>query len=192
MSQMSAQAASQLASQPASARYGRAAIALHWLSAVLILGMLCLGFWMVGIPRNTPARGFTFNLHKSFGVLIGVLVIGRLLWRLYHPAPILPHAMPRWQAAAARANHFLLYACMVLQPLTGYLGSSFNKYGVKVFGVALPQWGWEDKALRAVFSTLHGWLAITLSLLIAVHVLAACSHLMRRDGIFQRMLPMRS
>jgi cytochrome b561 len=176
------------ASRPVATRYGRAAIALHWLTAVLILGMLLLGFWMVGIPRNTPARGFTFNLHKSFGIVIGVLVVARVLWRLRHPAPRLPPAMPRWQAAMARASHFLLYACMVLQPLTGYLGSSFNKYGVKVFGLALPQWGWEDKALRGVFTTLHGWLAITLSLLIAVHVLAACSHLLRRDGIFQRML----
>jgi cytochrome b561 len=161
------------ASGPAAARYGRAAIALHWLSAVLILGMLCLGFWMVGIPRNTPARGFTYNLHKSFGILIGVLVVARLLWRMRHPAPRLPLAMPRWQAAAAKVSHTLVYACMVLQPLTGYLGSSFNKYGVQVFGVALPQWGWEDKALREAFTGVHGWLAITLSLLIAVHVLAA-------------------
>jgi cytochrome b561 len=44
---------------------------------------------------------------------------------------------------------------------------------VQVFGVALPQWGWEDKALREAFTGVHGWLAITLSLLIAVHVLAA-------------------
>jgi cytochrome b561 len=183
---------SQAPSGAPAARYGRPAIALHWLSAVLILGMLCLGFWMVGIPRNTPARGFTFNLHKSFGVVIGMLVLARVVWRLSHPAPRLPIGMPRWQAALAKVNHFLLYACIVLQPLTGYLGSSFNRYGVKVFGVALPQWGWEDKALREAFATIHGGLAITLSILIAVHVLAACQHLVRRDGIFERMLPMRS
>jgi cytochrome b561 len=192
---MTAPPASAPASIPAStsipARYGRPAIALHWLSALLIIAMLFLGFWMVDLPRRTPARGFYFNLHKSFGIVVGVLVLARVTWRLTHAAPVLPACMPRWQAAAARTNHFLLYACMALQPLTGYVGSSFNQYGVKVFGFALPQWAWEDRHLRELFAAFHGWLAIVLSVLVGIHVAAACKHLLKHDGIFQRMLPTR-
>jgi len=172
------------------ARYSWQAIALHWLLAVLIIGMLVLGYSLEDIPRNTPARGFYVNLHKSFGVLALVLVLVRLGWRFTHTPPPLDAGMPRWQAVAAAWSHRLLYLCILLQPLSGYLASSFGKYGVKFFGIELPNWGWEDKALRGFFGEVHGVVAFTLAVLVVVHVLAALKHLLiDRDQVFQRMMP---
>lgn len=172
------------------ARYTWQAIALHWLLAVLIIGMLVLGYSLEEIPRNTPARGFYVNLHKSFGVLILALVLVRLVWRFTHRPPPLEAGMPRWQAVAAAWSHRLLYLCILLQPLSGYLASSFGKYGVKFFGVELPNWGWDDKALRGFFGEVHGVVGFTLAVLIAIHVLAALKHLLiDRDQVFQRMMP---
>ncbi len=172
------------------ARYSWQAIVLHWLLAVLIIGMLALGYSLEDIPRNTPARGFYVNLHKSFGVLVLVLVLVRLGWRLTHKPPPLDAAMPRWQAVAAAWSHRLLYLCILLQPLSGYLGSSFSKYGVKFFGIELPNWGWEDKALRGFFGSVHEAVGLALVVLIAIHVLAALKHLLiNRDQVFQRMMP---
>ena len=48
--------------------------------------------------------------------------------------------MPAWQARAARINHVLLYVCLSVQPLSGYLGSAFSGYPVKFFGMTLPAW----------------------------------------------------
>lgn len=172
------------------ARYTWQAIALHWLLAVLVIGMLVLGYSLEDIPRNTPARGFYVNLHKSFGVLALVLVLVRLGWRLTHRPPPLEADMPRWQALAAAWSHGLLYLCILLQPLSGYLASSFGKYGVKFFGLELPNWGWEDKALRGFFGAVHETVAFALVVLIAIHVLAALKHLLiDRDQVFQRMMP---
>jgi cytochrome b561 len=172
------------------ARYNWQAIALHWLLAVLIIGMLILGYSLEDIPRNTPARGFYVNLHKSFGVLALLLVLVRLGWRFTHRPPPLEASMPRWQAVAAAWSHRLLYLCILLQPLSGYLGSSFGKYGVKFFGIELPNWGWEDKALRGFFGEVHEAVGFALVVLIAIHVLAALKHLLiDRDQVFQRMLP---
>jgi len=186
---MSAWTTAQARSGP---RYTSAAIALHWVIALLIIGMLLLGFYMVGIPKGTPGRAMYFNLHKSCGVLAGVLIVLRLGWRLTHAVPPLPVGMSRWSAVAARWSHRLLYLCMVLQPASGYLSSSFNKYGVKFFGVALPNWGWEDKPLRELFASVHYVVAVLLATLIAVHVLAAFKHLLvDRDGVFGRMMPAR-
>ena len=174
-------------------RYNWQARVLHWLVALLIIGMLGLGFFLENIPRNTPERAFYVNLHKSFGVLALGLVLIRWLWHITHRSPPLPSHMRWWEILAATWTHKLLYLCMFLQPLSGYLASSFNKYGVKFFGIPLPQWGWEDKALRSIFVEIHGAVAIILLLLICLHVLAALKHLLLdKDQIFQRMLPWRA
>lgn len=174
------------------ARYTWQAIALHWLLALLIVGMLWLGFSLEDIPRNTPARAFYVNLHKSFGVLVLLLVLLRIVWRATHKPPPLPAGIPGWQAQAATWSHRLLYLCMLLQPLSGYLASSFGKYGVKFFGLPLPEWAWESKAVQSFFGTIHGVVAVALVVLVALHVLAALKHLLvNRDQVFQRMWPAR-
>lgn len=176
-----------------SGRYSWQAMLLHWLIALLIIGMLWLGYSIEDIPRNTPARAFYVNLHKSFGLLTLVLVLLRWGWRATHRTPPLPSTMPRWETLAATWTHRLLYLCILLQPLSGYVGSSFSKFGVKFFGIPLPQWGWDDKAIRSVFNEIHATVAIVLMVLIGLHVLAALKHLLiDRDQVFQRMLPRRT
>jgi cytochrome b561 len=173
-------------------RYSLPAIVLHWLLAVIIIGMIILGDVMTDIPRNTPARGFYFNLHKSIGVLAGVLVLMRIGWRLHETAPPFPADMPHWERLGALWGHRALYVLMFAVPATGYISSSFNKYGVKFFGLSLPNWGWEDKALRELFAGFHSTLAWTLAVLIGIHILAALKHaLIDQDGMWRRMFPRR-
>jgi cytochrome b561 len=117
-----------------------------------------------------------------------VLSIVRAGWRLAHRPPQWPLGLSDWEVTAATWSHRLLYLCMVLQPLTGYLSSSFNKYGVKVFGMKLPQWAWEDPSLREALAQVHGTVAWLFTILVALHVLAALKHLASRNGVFQRML----
>lgn len=173
-----------------SEHYSLTAIALHWLMALLIIGLLLLGYYMVGLPKGTPNRADYFNLHKSFGVLAGILILLRVYWRFTHPVQPIQSAPPLWADTLATWTQRLLYVCMILQPATGYLSSSFNKYGIKFFGVALPNWGWEDAPLRGFFNNFHYLIAILFAALIVLHVLAAFKHLLvLRDGVFQRMLP---
>jgi len=84
-------------------RYHPVSIALHWLIVLFVLAQLVLGWWMIDIPKSPPGpRAWWFNLHKSIGLTIGVLMLARLGWRLSHAAPPLPDSMPRWQRNAAR------------------------------------------------------------------------------------------
>jgi len=172
-------------------RYDKVAITLHWVVAVLVLCQISLGWSMIDIPKNPPGlRAGWFNLHKSIGLTIGLLVLFRLAWRIGHPPPPLPASMPRWQARAARTSHFLLYAALIAQPLIGYLGSSFTPYPIKYFGVTLPPWGWDAPALKELCSAAHFGLACLITALVAIHIAAALKHLLvNRDGVFQRMLP---
>jgi cytochrome b561 len=173
----------------ASGRYGAVAIALHWTIAALAVAQVSLGWWMITLPDKTGVQRDWFNLHKSLGLTIGMLMLARLAWRLAHPAPPYPPALPRWQAIAARANHGLLYAALIAQPIAGYVGSSFTRYPIKYFGITLPSWGWDAPALKTLFSNIHFALACLIVALVALHIAAALRHLVRGDGIFERIWP---
>jgi len=145
---------------------------------------------MLDIPKDPPGlRAGWFNLHKSIGLTLAAFVVLRLVWRSTHPGPPLPRQLPRWQQLTATGTHWLLYACMLVLPVSGYLGSSFTKYPIKYFGHTLPHWGWEWTAGKAVMSSIHFGAACLLGALIALHVAGALWHLLQRDGLFFRMWP---
>lgn len=173
------------------ARYTTTAIVFHWLVAILVLTMICLGFYMEGIPKGNADRALFFNIHKSIGVTTALIVIARLLWRWKNPAPALPSSMPAWEIQASRISHALLYMCIIVMPLSGFSATQFTKYGVNYFYLfKIPPMGWEDKMIYDLLQGVHGVTAVLLITLIVIHVLAALKHLLiDRDKVFQRMLP---
>lgn len=173
-------------------RYSRTAIVLHWLLAAALAAQISFGWFLDEVARGTPERTIYVNLHKSSGMLIGLVILLRLYWRLTHRAPALPQSTPVWKRSAARCSHVLLYACMVVMPASGYIASNFSKYGVNFFNtLKLAPWGVEDAAVYAFFNTTHVVTSWLFAVLIALHVLAALKHLASQDGIFRRMWPTR-
>src|SRR5262249_17593152 len=128
-------------------RFPMALIVLHWLIALCIIAMLAIGLYMVGLPRGLPFKAALINFHKSLGLTVFRLVLIRMGVLMVSGRPPLP-PMRAWQRAAASATQVLLYAAMIAMPVTGYLGSSFNTYGTRFWGMLLPKWGWDDKELR--------------------------------------------
>jgi cytochrome b561 len=171
-------------------RYTNTAIVLHWLLVVALLGQIGFGWFLEDVPRGSPARTIYVNLHKSTGMVIGLVILLRLYWRATHPAPRWPSSMPAWERVAAKWSHVLLYVCMIVMPVSGYVGSNFSKYGVNFFNsIKLPPWGVADPAIYAVFNTTHVVTSFIFVTLIAIHALAAVRHLLKRDGVFRRMWP---
>ncbi|MBI2801978.1 MAG: cytochrome b [Gammaproteobacteria bacterium] len=172
-----------------SSKYTKTAMLLHWLSAALVVGLFAIGWTMVELPKG-PARGAAFALHKSLGLTVLMLTLWRFGWRLRHAAPALPSTLPAWQATLARAVHATFYLLLVLQPITGYLSSSFSGYSTNFFGLPLPEWGTHDPPLNEFFTEIHVLCSITLLLLIGTHVAGAISHVVvPGDRLLRRMLP---
>lgn len=168
--------------------YDKVAVALHWAIALLLLLQIALGWWMLGIPKSPPGlRAGWFNLHKSIGLTLALLILIRLTWRITHQPPALPMGMAAWQRLAADLTHRALYICMLVMPLSGYLGSAFSKYPVRYFGLPLPKWSGEWPAAKEFMSEVHEFTAWLFVLLLAIHISAAIRHAVRRDGIFLRM-----
>jgi cytochrome b561 len=170
-------------------RYTGTAIALHWLLAVMILGALALGVYMVDLPMS-PQRLKLYNWHKWLGVSILVLSAIRLLWRMSHRPPADP-PMPAWQRRAAHGAHMALYALFFGLPLSGWAYSSAAGFPVVWFGVLpLPDFVPVDKPLSELFKTIHELLGWALACLVTLHVGAALKHqLVDRDGLLLRMWP---
>ncbi|MBV9890763.1 MAG: cytochrome b [Rhizobacter sp.] len=182
-----------VADKPAPWRYDRVAAWLHWGIGALLLAEIAFGLLLDDIaPRATPARGSVINLHKSIGIVLGILIVVRVAWRLVHAPPRWPASMSPARRRAAQAGHAALYACMVIVPLSGYLGSNFSRRGVRFFGAELPPWGIDSSSAYAFLVRVHDWSSYLLLALTLGHVAMALRHaFVERDGIFARIVPWR-
>ena len=166
-------------------RYALPAVVLHWLLALLFPLMAGLGWYMLSI-EDAPGSGWYFDLHKSVGLLVLALVLLRVVWRLGHTPQ--PAALSPWRARLAALTQTLLYAGIIVMPLTGLLGAWFSKYGVAFFGVNLSATAVPNHDLSEKFFAIHGAVIWFLVGLLFVHIAGALKHLLiDRDGVFQRM-----
>jgi cytochrome b561 len=175
---------------PGADGYTAVAKLLHWLTALLVLGLIGLGLWMVGLPLGLD-KLYAYAWHKWIGLTVLVLTVLRLAWRTYRPPPALPDTVTSWERFIAPWSHGLLLVLLLALPLSGWLMSSAG--GVKViwFGfLEMPDLVSRDLALFERLRTWHHWLAWTLMAVLTLHVGAVLRHdVLRRDGIFRRMSP---
>jgi cytochrome b561 len=168
-------------------KYGHPAVALHWLIALLIAVLLGLGWYMMEIEKE-PGADWYFDLHMSLGLTLAGLVVLRVIWRLSHRPAELPDGVTVWEKKFSLAAHWLLYACMIVMPLTGYFGSAYKKTGVAFFGLQLPAWTAPSRELSKLFFTIHSTLVWVLVAAVVLHALGGLKHLLvNKDKVFQRM-----
>jgi len=109
---------------PAEARHGwtLAQRRLHWWTACLVVIAFPLGWIMVGVSLDQLFLKFAlYQLHKTIGILVFVLVLARLVIRSRRGRPAWDRGLFPWQRRAAETMHALLYVLLVVVPLLGYL-----------------------------------------------------------------------
>jgi cytochrome b561 len=149
---------------------------LHWVMAIIILGLIVFGFWMEDLPKDYPDKGYIYGLHKSFGVLILILFILRVIVRLCSKIPPLPRTIPIKIHKFSHIAHYLLYILMFIVPVIGYFMSNSFGYSVGLFGINLPDIFPEDKPLGRLIHDWHGYFAYTLLAIVILHVIGALKH----------------
>lgn len=163
---------------------------LHWLIALLVLGMLGVGLYMTEM-RISPQKIQLYMTHKSVGLTILALMLLRLAYRLKNPPPALPAGVASWQKTASQISHAFLYLLLFAMPISGWLMNGASGFPMKYFGlVRVPDLLVRNQESLALFKTVHFYIAWTLIAVIAVHVLAALKHhFIDRDSVLRRMLP---
>ncbi|HEX3363669.1 cytochrome b [Phenylobacterium sp.] len=185
------------ASQPKTAapllRFDPVSIALHW-ATVLLLTVMFASIWGRGfLGEDTPAGSGLLTLHRSAGVTLWLVAIGRLVWRLtFGLRPSLPPSVSPLQARAAALTEGGLYILLLVQPLTGLLQTLARGRPFELFMFEIPQAMARDKGLAMLFHQVHELAAWLLLGLVGLHVGAALLHgVVLKDGVLQTMLPRR-
>jgi cytochrome b561 len=168
----------------------------HWISVVLILVALPVGFV---IPFITDAddgahKTLFYAIHQTAGLTVLFVAIARLIWRIRHPAPPLPMLVPGVLRKASAAVHHSLYALMILQPILGFLATNAWGFpmegGTAYFGVInFPKYMETNEALAGVLQTLHNIGGYLFVVLLVLHVGGAVVHqAVRKDNTLLRMI----
>ena len=179
-----------------SSRYGPMTKLLHWTIFLLLLYQYVVAMNMIRMARtDTALGGFSqdtlYNWHKSVGLVLLLLAFARYTWRRTTP---LPDWAPTLTSFEKKATHWIervLYICMFVMPIAGFIYVMAGGYGVMLFG----RWPLPN-ALDGI-----DWLAetgrITHRVTAIVFVAAWLAHLtlvlkhqfVNRDGFLRRMLP---
>ncbi|NNF72934.1 MAG: cytochrome [Rhodobacteraceae bacterium] len=177
-------------------RYGGVAKTFHWLTALLILTALPLGVIANGAPFETDAeiarKIWLFSLHKTVGVTAFFVALARIAWALTQPKPAALHPDRRFETRLAETVHWLLYASLVLVPLSGWLHHAAATGFAPIwwpFGQTLP-FVPQSAAVANFFAGLHFVFTKVLAASVILHIAGALKHaLVDKDATLRRMLP---
>tara|TARA_R110002126_G_scaffold282327_3_gene430680 strand:+ start:6361 stop:6984 length:624 start_codon:yes stop_codon:yes gene_type:complete len=191
--------------RPSPNRWPVCIIALHWLMAVALLAMIGGGLAMTAAAEAAAETGNwearilglpifeAYQLHKSVGVVLWVLVAVRLLLRVVSRTPDLPASLTPIEAFAARAVQAGLYVLMFAMPITGWLVASTSQLGLPthLFGLFILPHAPIDPATWEPISAMLHWLgAWALVALASMHIAAGLKHqFIDKDDVMRAMLP---
>lgn len=165
--------------------YGRITKGLHWLMAVLI-GWQFLKFGDRIADGEHWVGQTLVSWHVSIGTLLLILIVLRLVWALGQRQQRPPHDPAT--AMLVKTGHGLLYAGMLLMPITGIMVMLGGGYGLTAFGIPLIARG-DGIAWAASLGSLHSPLAWALAVLAIGHIgMALIHHFIKRDDTLKRML----
>jgi cytochrome b561 len=161
----------------------------HWIMMLALMVLIPVGFYMENLPLS-PEKLKLYSWHKWMGITFLVMVGFRLAWKVLTPQPK-PLPGPTWQHMAASVTHALMYALMVIIPLSGWIMSSAKGFPTVWFGILpLPDLVGKDEWIGQCLEDIHGPLAMSLVFLVMIHVLAVLKHrFIDKDNTLSRMMP---
>ncbi len=163
---------------------------LHWLSAVFIFGLFALGYWMRTLDYYHPWYEQAPDLHKSFGIVLIILMVTRLVWRVITNKPEHLASHKAWELTLAKIIHWILYLGIILILITGYLIATSDNRPIEVFelfNVPVVMQAFEEQ--EDIAGIIHEWAAYILMAFVGLHLLGALKHhFIDKDKTLKRML----
>jgi cytochrome b561 len=169
--------------------YDRRTILLHWITAALVALLWGIAQVIDLFPKGAP-RIAVRSVHIVLGVLLGVILVTRIVWRA-RSGRRLPPANQGVMGYCARIVHVVLYVGVASVVLLGI--SNAWARGDFLFSLwRIPKLYPDIPQLKPTIENLHATFANALIILAGAHALVAIAHhFILRDGVLRRMLPPR-
>lgn len=166
--------------------------ALHWIVGLLFLTAIVVAL-VDDLPGDRAVHIQIVNFHKSLGLTVLALGIVRLAYRFVKAPPDYPASFDRRARLAASTSHWLLYALIVIVPVTGGLATLLLGRPLPWFGLSIPSPLAADEALGKLIGKTHKLLAYPVYIAVVAHIGATFWHeFVKKDGSLARMLPRRA
>ena len=150
--------------------FGWISIALHWVTAIVVIAMWIIGQNISVQPDGSP--DFYRQLHVTLGLGAWVLLAGRVVWRLRVPHPQSAGVGTRTHRFA-RGFHYLMLMILSLLIASG----------------PVVAWAGYQSSLGSAAFTVHRGAGNAMFALVLLHILGALKHLMfHHDDSIVRML----
>ena len=159
---------------------------LHWISAILLLVQIPLGFYLVDLDFGQERLNIE-NIHVLIGLSLFYLVILRLINKIINPPTKLEPSVFKGQKFLAKSNHLLLYVTILSITISGILKKLFSgETLVIVFKKIKIQ---DNFQLADFFYDIHIISNYILIALISIHILAVIVHkLFFNDNLLKKIL----
>lgn len=168
--------------------YGFIAKLFHWVTAVLVISLLVVGFVMTEM-ENSPQKFEIYGMHKATGVIVLIIGLSRLLWKILNNPVLAAPGLPAIFSLLAKLTHFALYFFLILMPFSGLMMSLYAGYDVNVYNLFTISSFDKSPQISHLFHTIHIISAWILASLVFLHIGAGLFHFfVRRDQVLQRML----
>ena len=159
---------------------------LHWLSAILLLVQIPLGFYLVDLDFGEQRINIE-NIHVIIGLSIFYIVILRLVNKILNPTPKLNPSIFKGQVFLAKMNHILLYLAILSITVSGILKKLFNGETLIIFFKKIQIK--DNFELADQFYNIHILSNYTILVLIVIHLMAVIVHrLFFKDNLLKKML----
>ncbi|MBV2143513.1 cytochrome b [Falsochrobactrum sp. TDYN1] len=168
-------------------KYGAIAIAFHWTSALIAIGLFASGLWMTSLSYYSPWYHTAPELHKGFGMILVGLSLARFTWKSIAGSP--EGIGNAFEKKAASIMHILLYVLLISLFMSGYVIATADGRPVNVLGLFEFPALFAAKGSEAIAGKVHLFSAWSLAVMVCLHAAAALKHhFVDRDGVFIRML----
>ncbi len=169
--------------------YGAITKAFHWATFLLVVNQFVTALVME--TRIIKVGGGFYDWHKSVGLLVLVVVCGRLIWRKASQLPEWAEGMYGWEISVIRFVERSLYVLLFAMPVSGIAMLLGAAQKVPFFGLLhIPAPAKRIELLVAIGTLVHVVAAYALCATIAVHVAFVLRrHWYERGGYLHRMLP---
>jgi cytochrome b561 len=170
--------------------FGVVAKCIHWAIALLIIGLIWLGWYMVDLSYYDSWYNGSLSLHKALGMIVLGLAVCKMVWLLVSPTPLALPSLKAWEHRVSRIVHWILMLSMFVIPVSGYFISTSKGTGISIFDwFEIPALFPVSESTRDLAIDLHYYAAYTILAIVVMHTGAAMKHqFIDKDGTLKRML----